>query len=505
MTRQILTNQFLADPDEPLLSLRSFLAGLAECGELRQVHGADWDLELGAIAQLSYRTARPKALLFDDIKGYPHGQRVLTGSTGSHRRLSRTLRLDAAPGNVDELGAASGSSELVDALRGRLSRWTVDAPNYPVLPVDNAPLLANTVPADKVDLLAFPVPRWHEHDGGRVIGTGCFVVTSDPETGRHNGGCYRMEVQPDGRTATISVIPGKHGAQNIARWFERHGRAPVTVSFGHDPLLVVAGGATEVPHNVSELEFAGAVAGGRVPVVMGPDTGLPIPAASELAVEGWLRPDLLGEDGPFAEWTGYRSRSRRPCLAIEISRLYHRDDPIQLGMPPGRPPHDYSYLWAVLKSAMIRDELAGAKVPGVKAVWAHEAGGGRLFVAVAIEQQYAGHSRQVADLVARCPAAGRRNRWVIVVDDDIDPVSLDQVVWAMSTRADPSLDVGFTRLGRGRAPDPVLTAGLPAVGSQAIIDACRPYDRRNTFPPVAQSDPEYLRLVHGRWRNTIDE
>jgi UbiD family decarboxylase len=482
----------LATPAEPLFSLRRFIEDIDRVGELRRVTGADWDLEIGAVAELSYRSRRPMALLFDAIPGYPTG-RILTGSTGSARRLGYTLRFGD---DLDDAG-------VVRRLRGMPSRWAAAARDFPVLPVDDAPLLANRVEAADVDLLAFPVPRWHEHDGGRFIGTGCLVVTSDPATGVTNGGCYRMEVADGGRSATVAAVPGKHGSQDIARWFEREGRAPVTVSFGHDPLLLVAGG-TEVPRGVSELEYVGAVAGERMPVILGERTGLPIPAGSEIAIEGWLRPDLLRDEGPFGEWTGYYSGARRPCLALEIDRLYHRHDPILLGAPPGRPPHDYSYMRTVMKSAMIEDELVATGVPGIRSAWAHEAGGGRLFVAVAIEQRYPGHARQVGALAAQCPAAAYMNRYVVVVDDDIDPSSLEQLVWAMSTRTDPAGDIEILRRCWGSKLDPMLPTDAPPYNSRAIIDACRPYERLATFPRVAQSSPEYLRTVHDRWRHVLD-
>jgi UbiD family decarboxylase len=478
--------------DEPVLSLRAFIAKVESFGELRDVRGAHWDLEIGAIAELSYRARRPRALLFSDITGYPSG-RVLTGSTGSARRLGHTLNL----------GDEHTDATLVDALRGKPSQWSAAARRYPIEVVDDAPLLANEVAGDKVDLLSFPVPRWHGEDGGRFIGTGCLVVTSDPGTGVHNGGCYRMEVQDNGRGVTIAAVPGKHGAQHIQAWFAKEGRAPVTVSFGHHPLLLALGG-TEVPRGVSELEYAGAVLGRRVPVVIGPDTGLPIPAGSELAIEGWLRPDHTREEGPFGEWTGYYSGSRRADLAVDITRLYHRDNPIILGAPPGRPPHDYSYMRTVMKSAMIHDELVATGVAGVKAAWAHEAGGGRLFVAVALEQRYAGHARQVGFLASQLPAAAYMNRYVVVVDDDIDPSDLEQVIWAMSTRTDPATDIEILHRSWGSKLDPMLPEGAPLFNSRAVIDACRPWERLGTFPKVAESDPGFLREIHERWRQVID-
>lgn len=479
-----------ATVDEPLLSLRTFLDGIGD--ELRVVEGAHWDLEIGAIAELSYRQERTPALLFDRIPGYPAGMRVLTGSTASARRLGRTLRLGD---DLDDRG-------VVAALRNNPSRWAAAAKDHPVEEVSRAPFLDNVVEGDAIDLLAFPVPRWHAEDGGRFIGTGCLVVTSDPETGVPNGGCYRMQVQDGGRSTTIAAVPGKHGAQNIARWFEREGRAPVTVSFGHDPLLLVLGG-TEVPAGISELDYAGAVAGARVPVYRSPETGLPIPAGSEIALEGWLYPDRRRVEGPFGEWTGYYASSPRPTLDMEITRLYHRDDPILLGAPPGKPPHDYSYMRTIMKSAMIHDELVSLGVPGVVAAWAHEAGGGRLFVAVSIEQRYAGHSRQVGHLAAQIPAAAYMNRYVVVVDDDIDVADLGQVVWAMSTRTDPATDIDVIGRTWGSKLDPMLAADAPPYNSRAVIDACRPYERRDAFPKVAQSDRAYLREVLARWGHVL--
>jgi 4-hydroxy-3-polyprenylbenzoate decarboxylase len=479
---------------EPLLSLRTWLDTVEKFGELRRVTGAHWDVELGAIAELSYQRPQPMALLFDDIVGYPSGRRVLTGSTGSARRLGHTLRLGH---DLDDAG-------LVAALRGKPSRWAAAAADFPPRTVTDSPLLANVVEGPEVNLLSLPVPRWHSGDGGRFIGTGCLVVTSDPDTGAINGGCYRMEVQDEGRSATVNAVPGKHGAAHIQRWFDRDGRAPVVVSFGHDPVLLVTGG-TEVPAGISELAYAGAIAGERVPVLLGEHTGLPIPAGSEIAIEGWLCPENVRDEGPFGEWTGYYSGRRRPAPALEIVRMYHRDDPIQLGAPPGKPPHDYSYMRTVMKSAMIEDALVGAGVTGVRGAWAHEPGGGRLFLAVSIENRHAGHARQVGHLTAQLPTAAYMNRFVVVVDEDIDPANLAEVVWAMSTRCDPARDIDIITGTWGSKLDPMLAEGAPPYNSRAVIDACRPFERRATFPAVATGDPAHLESVLGRWAHVFGD
>ena len=133
---------------------------------------------------------------------------------------------------------------------------------------------------------------------------------------------------------------------------------------GGDPLAFFCGGI-EMPYGTFELDVVGGMRGRPVKMVRGQVTGLPFPAAAEVVLEGYVTPDKRVIEGPFGEWTGYYSGRRRPCLDLEITRLYHRDDPILLGAPPSKPPHDYSYMRTVMKSAMIHDELVSMGVPDV--------------------------------------------------------------------------------------------------------------------------------------------
>jgi UbiD family decarboxylase len=153
----------------------------------------------------------------------------------------------------------------------------------------------------------------------------------------------------------------------------------------------------------------------------------------------------------------------------------------------------------VMKSAMIHDELVATGVPGIVKAWAHEPAGGRLFVAVSIAQRYAGHARQVGHLTAQLPAVSYMNRYVVVVDDDIDPANLDDLMWAMATRTDPADDIEILRRARGSRLDPMLPPRAPPFTSRAVIDACRPWERLASFPKVAESDPAYLNEVRARW------
>jgi UbiD family decarboxylase len=364
--------------------------------------------------------------------------------------------------------------------------------------VSDGPVFENAVAKDDINFLRFPSPVWHEEDGGPYIGTGCAVVTVDPETGVPNMGAYRMQVQDDGAAVSVNIESGKHGAQHIRKWFAKEGRAPVAATLGHHPVFLMVAG-TEVPLGISELDYAGAILGEHVPYVRLPDTGLPVPAESELAFEGWLYPDRKRPEGPFGEWTGYYSGGKTQVLTAEVTGLFHRDDPVNLGAPPGKPPHDYSYMRSVMKSAMATDALIAAGLPGVAGVWLHEVGGGRSIIAVAIEQRYAGHSRQAGYLAAQHPVTAYMNRLVITVDADINPRDLGEVMWAVSTRCDPQRDVDIMRYSWGSRVDPLGKPGDPAYNSRLLIDACRPFERLDDFPAVAESSPDVLRRVAERW------
>jgi UbiD family decarboxylase len=469
--------------------LREWIARIETLGELQHVSGAHWDQEIGAISEINYRRKPSAALLFDDIVGYPRGYRVLTGTLSNARRMAVTLGL----------GPELDTLRLVQALRGRPLEWEAAAPRFEPDVVDSGPILENVVDGRDADLTRFPAPLWHEHDGGRYIGTGVAVVTSDPDSGRINVGAYRVMIQEDGRSATINAESGKQGRAQYDRWFAKHGKAPVLASFGHDPLLLMVAG-TEVPNTISEYAYAGAMVGRKLTVVRGQVTGLPMPAGAEIVVEGWLRPDRVLKEGPFGEWTGYYSGSLRPVPTIDIERIYFRNDPIILGAPPGKPPNDYSYMRALLKSAMIQDELAKVGVRDVRGVWAHETGGGRLLIVVSISQRFCGHSRQAGYIAAQCQAAAYMNRFVIVVDDDVDPMNLEEVIWAVTTRCEPSEDIEIMRKSWGSKVDPLLADPAVPYNTRALIDACRPFEKLHTFPRVAQVSPAGVRRTVAKWK-----
>jgi UbiD family decarboxylase len=468
--------------------IRAWMAAVAAQEELKVVEGADWNLEIGAISELNYRQPNNTALLFDQIKGYPQGFRVLTGATGSPKRLGITFNL----------GLPTTDAAVVKALRGKPLQWEAGAQHYPPVTVPTGPVMENSWYGEQVDLHQLPAPLWHEHDGGRYLGTGSVCITRDPDGDWVNLGAYRGMVV-DGNKMTVLIATGKHGDMHLKKWFEREGRAPMAVALGGHPLLTCLAGL-EVPLGVGEYAYAGAVLGEAVEVVTGPITGLPIPAHAEIVLEGFVEPGKRASEGPFGEWTGYYSPSEGPVIYLQVEAMHFRKDPVLLGMPPGYPPFDYSYMRSALKSAMIYDGLVKAGCGDIHGVWAPESGGGRLLINVAMKQRFCGHAKQVGLLATALPVSAYMNRYVIMVDEDVDPTNMNEVMWAMCTRADPGKDFQILAGLSGGARDPLIDDPDRTYMSRAVIDACIPFERRKSFPTVARSSPELLQQVHDKWK-----
>ncbi|HLH27186.1 MAG TPA: UbiD family decarboxylase [Chloroflexota bacterium] len=474
----------------PVQDLREWIAAVDAMGELTRVEGVDPYLELGGLVDLYQWDMGNPALLFDHIKGYRPGYRLLANVFTSLPRIALSLNL---PTNY-------GPRDFVEAWRTQLK----DLQPQPAVLVDRGPVLENQQQGDAVDVSQFPAPVWHAHDGGRFLGTGCIVVMRDPDTGWVNAGTYRVQAHDD-KTLGIYISPGKHGRLIREKYWQRGEACPVAVSVGHDPLLLLLGGL-EVDYGKDEYDLAGALRGEPVSLIAAPYTGLPVPATAEIVLEGEIPPGETRLEGPLGEWTGYYASGEKEEPIIRVKSVLHRDNPIVLGCIPGMPPNDNTYFRSPLRAALIWDELERSGVPGIAGVWSHEAGGGRLFNIVAIKQLYPGHSKQVGMAVASCHAGAYANRYVVVVDDDVDPTDTNQVLWAMCTRTDVIDDVDVMKKCWSTPLDPMAYAGEGPryYNNRMIIDACRPYDRLQTFPAVARCTTAEAQDLRARWPELFD-
>ena len=255
----------------------------------------------------------------------------------------------------------------------------------------------------------------------------------------------------------------------------------------HPALFMVAG--LEIPYGKNEYDAAGGLLGEPVETIPGPVTGLPIPANAEIAFEGYVSLDDLIDEGPLGEWTGYYAGGLKKEPAIRVESLMHRDNPVLLGAIPGIPPDDDSFYRCTYRSGAVWNQLEAAGVPEVKGVWSHETGGSRLWLNVSIKQMYPGHSKQAGLIASQCHAGAYANRFVVVVDDDIDPSDMNKVMWAMCTRFEPREGLEILRGCWSTVLDPMGYGENDPRNARVVIDACKPFSRRDTFPMVVRNSP----------------
>jgi UbiD family decarboxylase len=307
----------------------------------------------------------------------------------------------------------------------------------------------------------------------------------------------------DKQTVSLLMVPGKHGYMHREKYFRKGEKMPIALVLGGDPLFFFMAG-TEHPYGVCEYDVVGGMRGKPVECVRGKITGLPFPANSEIVFEGFLNNDNRKFEGPFGEWTGYYASDESAQPVLEIEAIYHRNDPIILGVPPiGGGSDEMARYRAIMRSAMLKQQLQSAGVPDVTQVWSHEIGASRMLIALAIQQRYAGHAKQVGVLAASCGASVYGCKMVIVVDDDIDVSNLDQLMWAMLSRYDPATSVDILRRMRSTPADPRLTPEQRKVrdftNSRMVIDATRPYEWRDKFPKVNAPSQEVTRKAREKF------
>ena len=370
-------------PFLPYHDLRQWLEEAKKLGEVREIGGLTYQQDIGMVAEMSAHADDAPCFVFEDVPGTLKGSRLLVNFFAGKRK-NMTL------GFSTELSKLELSESFRVNHAGMLKR-------IPPKFVESGPVMQNVMQGETIDVTKFPAPQWHPQDGGRYIGTGCYNIMRDPDDGWINCGTYRVMIH-DQKSLGFYISPGKHGRVMRDKYAARGERMPVVIVCGGDPMSFLMG-SSEVPPGVCELDIIGGMRGQPVEVIKGPVTGLPIPANAEIAIEGFVEPGNVRLEGPFGEWTGYYASDHRPEPVIDIKAIYHRHEPILLGCVPQRPPDEICRYRAIVRSALLRENIEKAGVPGVTAAWAHEVGNARLFLAVA---------RQAA--LSRPRQAGRPHR-----------------------------------------------------------------------------------------------
>ena len=478
-------------PNTPVQDLREWLSRVETIGELvRIAEPVDRDEEMSAISYLVAKRPPSPAVLFERASGFeesPIGARMLWNILGpSMRRIAVTL----------EEPPDTPTIELIRRTRDKLTRRL--PPNE--VPSSEAPVFENTLTGDEIDLDLLPIPRHWPRDGGRYAGTGDAVITSDPDSGYLNVGTYRMMLQGKS-TVGLYLSPGKDARLHIARAWQQGKSIEVAAAWGIDPLFMMVGSQT-FAKNVSEYEFAGGIKGQPIPVVRGRTTDLLLPANAELVIEGVIRPMSVKAEGPFGEFPGYYGRPEAGCPLVEVTALHYRSKPLLTNaLMADYPSCEQSGFFSVIRSAKIWDDLDKLGIPGIRGVYCHPAAAsGFGMTVISLEQRHAGHAAQVLALAAQVPGGAYYTKWIIAVDEDIDPTDMDQVIFAMASRCNPTDDIDTLRNTWSTWLDP--TQNPPdnrPYGSKALINACKDHRHLPEFSRRTMLRQSVYERVAGRW------
>ena len=455
--------------------LRAFIARLEAEGELKRIAApVDPRLEVTEICDRVLRAGGP-ALLFERPVG--HAMPLLANLFGSVRRVALGLGRESVA-ELRELGERLAQLREPQPPRGLREAWQ----QLPIVRqalamrprrVAGGPCLEVVQEGDEVDLGGLPIQTCWPDDAAPLLSWG-LTVTRGPDGGRQNLGIYRQQLL--GRNRLIMRwLAHRGGALDYQAWqAARPGEPfPVAVVIGADPATLLAA-VMPIPDGLSEYQFAGLLRGERTEL-LATASGLDVPARAEIVLEGVITPGDVADEGPFGDHTGYYNEIERyPVLTVQ--RLARRRDAIYHSTYTGRPPDEPAMLGAALNELFV--PLLRRQFPEVVDFYLPPEGCSYRVALVSIRKQYPGHASRVMFGVWSYLRQFLYTKFIVVVDDDIDVRSWQDVVWAISTRVDPARDLLLAE----RTPIDSLDFASPVagLGSKMGLDATNKWPGETT-------------------------
>ena len=466
-------------------SLRDFLAVLEKKDLVHHIQvPVEKDWEVGAICRENFDRYGP-ALQFEKVGKYKTP--LLVGTLATRERYAMAL----------------GIEPTIAAISAKWRQAYSNPVKAKVIPRAEAP--CKEVVLDKVDLFAdpFPVPKWHELDGGPELGTLHGVITYDPDTGWTNVGNYRNQIfTSDSIGCYVLLIPYRHIRMHWDKWKARGKPMPVAVVIGPDPYLSLTS-VSAVPAGVDEYDIAGGLRGEPMELVKAELSDLKVPAHAEIIIEGEMPTDKFWpEEGPFGEFPGYMGGLVKDSFYIVVKKITHRKNPIFHATYEGRPPNESTTVRTMGRSAAVFEHLRRSGLVGIRDVCVTEAGCAGFHVNVSIHKSYPGHVRDVMCNVWGHPILFCKH--VTVVDEDIDPWNAFLVEWAVATRVQACRDVVMMTGGKSISLDPSQVSSRRGESDLLGIDATKPLEEYardgEPFPASTDPTPEKMEKVRRRWK-----
>ena len=418
--------------------LREFIAFLEQRGELIRIsQEVDPNLEMTEISDRTLRAKGP-ALLFENPKGYDTP--VLCNLFGTPERVAMGMGQESVTA-LRDVGTLLAFLKEPEPPKGLRDLWEKrhdfkQVLNMPVKEIKNAPCQEIVLEGDQVDLDQLPIQTCWPGDVGPLV-TWALAITRGPEKERQNLGIYRM--QKIGKNKLIMRWLAHRGGALDYRDFQKKypGKPyPVAIALGADPATTL-GAVTPVPDTLSEYAFAGLLRGEKTQVTKCIGSDLQVPASAEYILEGFLHPGEEAEEGPFGDHTGYYNEVETfPVFTID--RITHRKNPIYHSTYTGRPPDEPAILGVALNEVFV--PILQKQFPEIVDFYLPPEGCSYRMAVVSMKKQYPGHAKRVMMGVWSFLRQFMYTKFVIVTDDDVDVRDWEDVIWAMTTRMDPTRD-----------------------------------------------------------------
>lgn len=418
--------------------LRDFIEQLESQGELKRITTEiDPNLEMTEICDRTLRAGGP-ALLFENPKGFDVP--VLGNLFGTPERVAMGMGEDSVSAlrDIGKLLASLKEPSPPKGIKDALSAIPKYKKVLDMAPkkIKKAACQAHVIEGDDVDLSKLPIQICWPGDVAPLITWG-LVITKGPSKPRQNLGIYRQQVIGKNRVI-MRWLSHRGGALDFKEWLEKHPGEPfpISVALGADPATIL-GAVTPVPDTLSEYAFAGLLRGSRTEVTQCIGNDLQVPASAEYVLEGYLYPDDMADEGPYGDHTGYYNEIERfPVFTVE--RITHRQDPIYHSTYTGRPPDEPAMLGVALNEVFV--PILQKQFPEIEDFYLPPEGCSYRLAVVSMKKQYPGHAKRVMMGVWSFLRQFMYTKFVIVVDDDINTRSWEDVIWAMTTRMDPVRD-----------------------------------------------------------------
>ena len=473
-------------------NLLEYINAIDSLGELKRVNvEVDSDLEVAEIMRRLMYTGKSPAILFENIKGYEIP--ILGNAFGSLKRLQIALNIQdfSEIGNriveLTKLKMPSGVFEKIRMLP-KLSELSEYGPKI----VDKGPI-QDKINTKNPSFYEFPILKSFPKDAGRFITFG-MTITKHPETDVRNIGLYRIQIINE-KKAIMHWQIHKRGAQHYEILKDSQKPIEVAVVIGSDPGTIFSSIAP-VPEGLDKFLFAGISRKKGIKLVKCATVNLEVPANAEIVFEGIVDPNKLEVEGPFGDHTGYYTPADF-FPTFTLTGIMQKEKPIYLTTVVGKPILEDAFFGKVIEKSflplvrMFQPEVVDFSMPA--------AGWFQGLAIISIRKRYPGQAKKV---MMGLWGMGQLSltKMFVIVDHDIDVNNINEVIWAITTKADPKRDIVIIE----NAPTDTLDPASPLVnlGSKMGIDATTTWKEEGYERDIQEEvkvDESTKVLVDSRW------